>query len=138
MSPVGPKFGAVPLMEWVRASRPARVDCSRHGERWALEEGATTTSGRSLFRCATCGRLSPTPDRTCFPLLGDLELVPDELQDTEAVLGMTSRAVLDAAGAAIRAGQPFTRAHAHLAVVDAGLDDLGESGRVVEAAGLEA
>lgn len=34
------------------------------GQRWeVLEE--TSPSGRTLFRCGVCGRVSPTPDKRC-------------------------------------------------------------------------
>lgn len=33
--------------------------------RWSLLPEETTASGKTLFQCVVCGRVTPTPDKRC-------------------------------------------------------------------------
>ena len=47
-----------------------RKSCAKKVGNWRLIE-RTTNSGKSLFQCSNCLRISPLPDKGCYPLLGD-------------------------------------------------------------------
>lgn len=54
-----------------------REYCHTKPKRW-VELAETTPSGKMLFACTSCGRISVTPDKTCYPLVSDLS--PEEMR----------------------------------------------------------
>lgn len=58
------------LERWLDATVQQRKGCGRVAHRWKKVD-STTPSGRTLYECLNCGRLSSGAEKSCHPLVGD-------------------------------------------------------------------
>lgn len=58
------------LERWLDETIEQRQACGAMAQRWWAVD-ATTPSGKSLYECRGCGRLSASCALKCWPLVGD-------------------------------------------------------------------